>query len=88
MMRIAPPCFVPCTLAAALSALPAQSAQSTEDSKRLTLDKMLDWESVRSPRLSPDCTQIVFTRSWTDKINDRRRSELRTQSADRCSANG
>jgi dipeptidyl aminopeptidase/acylaminoacyl peptidase len=38
-----------------------------------------DWwqmESVADPKLSPDGTQIVFTRSWSDAIEDRPRSEL------------
>ena len=43
---------------------------------RLTIDKLLDFESVGSPRISPDSRTILYTRSWIDKVNDRRRSAL------------
>ena len=57
-------------LALLTTSVPAQ------DEDRLTLEKWLDWENVGSPSLSPDGEQIVFSRSWTDKINDRMQSEL------------
>jgi len=46
------------------------------DPTRLGLDLLLDWQNVADPRLSPDGKQIVYTRQWTDKIEDRVRSEL------------
>ncbi len=78
MLKISPRFYVPGIIAVTLLAalLPSQ------DKGRLTLDKLLDWESVSSPRLSPDCKQIVFTRTWTDKVNDRMRSELWIMDAD------
>ena len=43
---------------------------------RLEIDLLLDWESVSSPRMSPDGARVVFTRGWVDKVNDRRQSDL------------
>lgn len=44
--------------------------------KLLTKETFMEMESVRSPNISPDGKNILFTRSWTDKINDRTRSNL------------
>ena len=52
------------------------SAQDEASPRTLNLDYLLDWESVASPRLSPDGKQIVYTRGWVDKIDDRRQSAL------------
>jgi dipeptidyl aminopeptidase/acylaminoacyl peptidase len=43
---------------------------------RLTLDLYLDMETVAEPRLSPDGSQIIYTRGWIDKVNDKRESAL------------
>jgi dipeptidyl aminopeptidase/acylaminoacyl peptidase len=48
----------------------------------LSLELYLDMESVSSPRISPDGTQIVYTRSWVDKVNDRRSSDVWIMNAD------
>lgn len=60
------------------------SAQEREQrrSDRLTLDLYLDWQDVSSPQLSPDGKQIIYTRSWVDKINDRRSSSIWIMNAD------
>ncbi len=42
----------------------------------LPLEALLDWENVSDPKFSPDGSQIVYTRQWTDAIEDRMRSEL------------
>jgi dipeptidyl aminopeptidase/acylaminoacyl peptidase len=46
--------------------------------KKRLLDKetFMEMESVGSPAISPDGTQIIFTRSWVDKMKDQRRSNL------------
>lgn len=49
---------------------------------RLRLELFLDWEYVASPQLSPDGSQIVYTRRWTDKINDRFESEVWIMNSD------
>jgi dipeptidyl aminopeptidase/acylaminoacyl peptidase len=49
---------------------------------RLTLDMYLELEGVSDPQLSPDGTQIVYTRQAVDKVNDRRDSSLWIMNAD------
>jgi len=62
-------------------ALPAvATAQDRRD--RLSLDLYLEWEQVADPQISPDGSQIVFTRRWVDKINDRWESSLWIMNAD------
>ncbi len=43
-------------------ALPAQ-----QRADRLTFADYLEWKTVAGPQLSPDATQIIFTRDWIDK---------------------
>ena len=64
----------------ALAASPPAAAQEQEN--RLTLDLYVDWEQVRSPQVSADGRQIVYTRRWIDKINDRWKSSLWIMNAD------
>jgi dipeptidyl aminopeptidase/acylaminoacyl peptidase len=52
----------------------AQQAPTRTD--RLTIDNYLEWEDVQSPRLSPDGKQIIYTRRWIDKLNDRWESSV------------
>jgi dipeptidyl aminopeptidase/acylaminoacyl peptidase len=76
------------TLAAlALAALPvlaaAQSEEKTAPPKdRLTLDLYLELETVADPQLSPDGSQIIYTRGWIDKMDDSRESALWIMTAD------
>ena len=57
--------------------VPGLLAQETRGTpNRLDLPDYLEWETVADPRPSPDGKQIVFTRQWLDKIEDRPRSEL------------
>ena len=58
-------------LSPAVSSLAAQAPRD-----RLALEQYLDWEDVQSPRLSPDGKQVIYTRRWIDKINDRWESSL------------
>ena len=60
------------------AALPAQN----EPDGTLKLVTYLDWEWVSSPRISPDGAQIIYTKSWVDKINDRRSSSIMIMNAD------
>ncbi len=73
-------------LALVLVALPV-AAQNGADAvavvdNRLTLEHYLEWESVSSPRFSPDGDEILFTRGRVDKINDRWTSDLWLMNAD------
>jgi dipeptidyl aminopeptidase/acylaminoacyl peptidase len=67
-------------LVALLLAPALAAAQPNND--RLTLDLYLEYETVSDPQLSPDGTQIVYTRQGTDKVNDRRSSALWIMNAD------
>ncbi len=42
----------------------------------LTHDTSFEMETIRSPRIAPDGSQIVFTREWVDQQADRFRSNL------------
>jgi len=68
-------------LAAALVAWPA-SAQETASDTLLTVDHYLDWEQVADPQISPDGSQIVYTRRWVNKIDDKWESALWIAGAD------
>src|SRR5687768_17821085 len=70
-------------VALALASLPAViAAQNTAASDRLTLDLYWEMETVSDPQLSPDGSQIIYTRGWVDKMNDRRESALWIMNAD------
>ena len=77
------------TVVATLLAFPVL-ASAQEKSNRLTLDLALEMERISGggfrggggPQLSPDGTQILYTRGWIDKINDRRESALWIMNAD------
>ena len=57
--------------------------QPTESrSNRLTIETYLEMETVSEPQISPDGTQIIYTRGWIDKVNDRRESALWIMNAD------
>ena len=63
--------------------LPATpTVAQTREGKKLQLEQFFDIESVSNPRISPDGTQIVYTRGWVDKVNDRRSSGLWIMNAD------
>lgn len=70
-------------VALALASLPAVlAAQNTATADRLTLDLYWEYETVADPQLSPDGAQIIYTRTWLDKINDKRESSLWVMNAD------
>src|SRR5215203_4061067 len=70
-------------LALALASLPAViAAQNPVASDRLTLDLYWEYETVSDPQLSPDASQIIYTRGWIDKVNDKRESSLWIMNAD------
>jgi dipeptidyl aminopeptidase/acylaminoacyl peptidase len=58
------------------------TAAAQQSRARLTLADYLDLEDVQAPRLSPDGRQIIFTRRWIDKLNDRWESSLWIMNAD------
>jgi len=72
---------IPILLAAWAAGLAAQAA-SERPRDRLTLDLYLEWEDVQDPQLSPDGRQVLYTRRWVDKVNDRWESSLWIVNAD------
>lgn len=69
-------------LAWAVAGAPSPAAAQGTDIQRLTLDHYLDMESVSNPRISPDGSRIVYTRRWSDRVNDQRKSSLWVMNAD------
>ena len=57
-------------------------AQETASDTLLTVNHYLDWEQVADPQISPDGSQIVYTRRWVNKIEDRWDSGLWIMNAD------
>ncbi len=60
----------------------AQRAEEKPRTDRLALETFLEMESVSDPQLSPDGSQIIYTRGWVDKMNDKRESALWIMNAD------
>ncbi len=60
----------------------ALRAQETASDTLLTVDHYLDLEQVADPQLSPDGQQIVYTRSWVNRIEDKWESALWIMGAD------
>ena len=56
------------------------SAASSQSRDRLAIQDFLDYEQVRDffrgggPYISPDGKQVLYTRWWVDKMNDRWKS--------------
>ena len=50
--------------------------QQARPANHVTLEQYLDWEEVSAPQLSPDGSQIIFSRRWVDKMNDRWESSV------------
>src|SRR5438445_629788 len=65
--------------AGAVLAAPAQEIASDT---LLTVDHYLDWEQVADPQISPDGAQIVYTRRWVNKVDDKWDSALWIMSVD------
>jgi len=64
-----------CVLSLCEGAL-AQARRAAADKGTLNKETFMDMESVSNPAISPDGKQIVFTRSWVDKVKDERVSNL------------
>ena len=70
------------SLLAGVAMLAFATALAAQQSDKLTLADYLEWEGVGQPQLSPDGSQILYSRSWIDKVNDRRESSLYIMNAD------
>ncbi|HEX8188350.1 MAG TPA: S9 family peptidase [Pyrinomonadaceae bacterium] len=69
-----------CAFALVVALAPQAPAQAGKD--RLTVDLFLDWEMVAAPKVSPDGRQVVYTRRWADKVNDKYEDEIWIVDAD------
>src|SRR5689334_18532634 len=71
---------VPLVIATIIGALTWQAApalaQETASDTLLTVDHYLDWEQVVDPQISPDGGQVVYTRRWVNKLEDKWESAL------------
>src|SRR6266513_1103538 len=52
------------------------AAQETGSDTLLTVEHYLDWEQASDPQISPDGAQIVYTRRWVNKLEDKWESAL------------
>src|SRR6266480_2966181 len=57
-------------------------AQETASDTLLTVNHYLDWEQVADPQVSPDGSQILYTRRWVNQVEDRWDSGLWIMNAD------
>jgi len=58
------------------------AAQETPSDTLLTVGHFFDLEALGSPQISPDGSQIVYTRRWVNKVEDRYESTLWIMRAD------
>jgi dipeptidyl aminopeptidase/acylaminoacyl peptidase len=72
--------WIPAVIVAAV--IPVALAAQAKPINKLKLEQFFDMETVSNPRISPDGTQIVYTRGWVDKVNDRRQSDMWIMNAD------
>ena len=68
--------------AGAQRAADTERPAATPRTDRLTLETYLDMETAGDAQLSPDGSQIIYTRGWVDKLNDKRESALWIMNAD------
>lgn len=61
---------------------PVVAAQETASDTLLTVNHYLDWEQVGDPQVSPSGTQIIYTRRWVNKVEDRWDAGLWIMNAD------
>ncbi len=57
-------------------------AQESPSNTLLTVNHYLNWERVGDPKISPDGSTIVYTRSYVNQTEDRWESELWVMNAD------
>ncbi len=62
--------------------LSAAAVAQPPEEKKLDLALFLELEDVNDPQISPDGTQIIYTRRWVDKVNDRWASAIWIMNAD------
>ena len=69
--------FATAVLAIALVlAAPSFASAQADGIRTISLEMYLDLERASDPQISPDGSQVVYTRGWVDKMNDRRESSV------------
>lgn len=61
---------------AVVAAICVTGSLSAQTPRALDTDSFMDMESVSGAAISPNGTEIVFTRQWVDKIKDQSRTNL------------
>ena len=75
--------IVTCSLATALLSASLSGADVGKPAvRKANLGMYLDMVNVSDPEISPDGRQIIFTRRWVDKMNDKFESALYIMNAD------
>ena len=75
--------FHKCSIAVALVAGAVCGADTgKEPVRKINVGMYLDLVNVSDPEISPDGKQIIFTRRWVDKMNDKFESALYVMNAD------
>ncbi len=75
--------FAAAVLAIALVlAAPSFASAQADGIRTISLEMYLDLESASDPQISPDGSQVVYTRGWVDKMNDRREASVWIMNAD------
>src|SRR2546429_130375 len=72
----------PALLLSLLLAPAPVAAQETASDTLLTVEHYLDWEQASDPQISPDGAQIIYTRRWVNKLEDKWESALWIMNAD------
>jgi Tol biopolymer transport system component len=75
MRRLRSPAVAAAFLSAAFISSSAAAQEKRADSL-LTVEKYLDFEQVGEPRVSPDGSQVIYTRRWVNKLEDKFESAL------------
>ncbi len=68
--------FLMFPLAVCLILSPSITLAQQKSPKLLDIDTFMEMETVGDPEISPDGENIIFTRTWVDKVNDRSNSNL------------
>jgi dipeptidyl aminopeptidase/acylaminoacyl peptidase len=64
------------------SAVSTRAGQSAPSPRFLGVEQYMDYETVADPEISPDGSQVVYTRRWVDKLEDKWKSALWIVGAD------
>src|SRR4051812_41915070 len=81
MRRVHPSAVATIALFTAAFSAPIAAQEKRADSL-LTVEKYLDFEQVGEPRVSPDGSQVIYTRRWVNKLEDKFESALWMMSID------